>query len=71
VQGGLPELRRGLRGNAAGFRDGRLFVHAPRLQNFMIAIYPLSGVKVGSGFAGTGHDFFRRRSGLVRRQDHQ
>src|SRR5579859_4254513 len=37
----------------------------------MIAIYPLSGVKVASGFAGTRHDFFRRRGGLVRRQDHQ
>jgi hypothetical protein len=37
----------------------------------MIAIYPVSGVKVASGFAGTGHNFFRRRSGFVGSKYHQ
>src|SRR5260370_36387984 len=37
----------------------------------MIAIYPVSGVKVSSAFTGTGHNFFRPHGRFVRCQNHQ
>src|SRR5258708_3887720 len=70
MQGGSPILRGGLRGDVAGFRIGGEFVHAPRLQNFMITIYPVSGAKVSSGFTGTGDNFFRPHGTPVPSQNH-